>query len=636
MISIKRLRLKNFVTYKDQIFEFDDIFKTDNKILISGKNLDDSSFANNNGAGKSLIYEAILFCLFNKTTKNSNKNGLIGKASKSMSTELLLSDQQQNEFWIKRYRKDKVFGNGIRFKINGNEIIKTTPSDTSKYMINSLGLSYQRVVNTSIFESQDERSRFVYLGDKAAKELLSQIRGIDIFIFCHKIANDKLSAIKKEIDKVNIEKSNLKWKLNELKKELIETEKLISEFKQNKKKKIAKLNEKLKQKTTEFNNEIEKTNNKITETKEKIEKSKKKLIKQNKILSLKSKLKKNQKIKSKLLQSKSIISSEIEKHYSLIESIKSKEPGNICEYCGSEISKKNLKSHKKKLIKQTFLETKAMEEINEQISKTKDKEESIQEKIDRFELKNHTIEKKIFKLKSKLKELELSLKTKQQKFDFLIKTILERKEEIDNEKNFQAKNIVILKERITKIRKKLLEINNDKKSLSNQRKYYSLWHDGYNKEEIQTYALKSTIIRLNHEIQRISDILTDGMIEIELLTSKTQGNKTIRNIFELNINDLSKKGLPFKEWSKGQKKRIEIIMSFALMNLEENLILEIFLDELFDGIDRVGISKIITLLDNEIQNHKRFMVFSHSESVKSFFSNKGVVTLKNGISTFSL
>ena len=94
--------------------------------------------------------------------------------------------------------------------------------------------------------------------------------------------------------------------------------------------------------------------------------------------------------------------------------------------------------------------------------------------------------------------------------------------------------------------------------------------------------------------------------------------------------------MTFKEWSKGQKKRIDIILSFALMNLEENLISEIFLDELFDGVDKIGISKIINLLNSEARYGKKFIVFSHSENAKSLFYNKGVVTLKNGISTFQL
>lgn len=207
------------------------------------------------------------------------------------------------------------------------------------------------------------------------------------------------------------------------------------------------------------------------------------------------------------------------------------------------------------------------------------------------------------------------------------------KQELDAKNEYLVK-VKRLRANIIKLTEEMAINSSTITHVKEKLKYARLWVNGYGKEEIQAYALHSTVNELNRQMDRISDTLTDGMVDIKLLTEKTQGNKKIRNIFELEISDLAKKGLSFKEWSKGQRKRIEIISSFALMNLEENLISEVFLDELFDGVDKVGISKIANLLTKEAISGKKFIVFSHSDDVKNLFHNKGVVELKNGISRF--
>jgi hypothetical protein len=212
-------------------------------------------------------------------------------------------------------------------------------------------------------------------------------------------------------------------------------------------------------------------------------------------------------------------------------------------------------------------------------------------------------------------------------------------EQIENAKNENNAYGLMVTQCKSKVKVITQKINTKRATLSRLRdtnKYVNAWVLGFSKEEIQTFALKSTIDELNTKIQYVSDLLTDGLIEIRLLTEKTLKSGKIKSIFELSISDLNKKNLPFKEWSKGQKKRIEIIMSFALMNLEENILSEVWLDELFDGVDRVGIGKILNLLAKESYDGKRFIVMSHSNDVKSLFQNKGIVTLKNGESTFSI
>ena len=81
-MKLNKINVYNFVVYKKQTFDFKEMFEKDNILLIYGINKDDSSFANDNGAGKSLIKEIVLFLLFGRTSKNTSKNLLIGKFDK--------------------------------------------------------------------------------------------------------------------------------------------------------------------------------------------------------------------------------------------------------------------------------------------------------------------------------------------------------------------------------------------------------------------------------------------------------------------------------------------------------------------------------------------------------------------------
>jgi len=233
MLSLDTLKLSNFITYEDQIFDFNELFDKENILLIYGKNIDDMSFADNNGAGKSIIYEALLFLLCNRTTKNSNKNSLIGVFKKSMNVEGTFTDSSNNHFWIKRYRKDKIYSNDIRLKINGKEKKKSTATDLSKHMLDILGFSYKRIMNTSVFESNDERSRFVYLGDKEGKQLLSQMKGLEIFLKCEEVVKEEMKEITKELAAIKNEIEKLITLSKRISEERKENETLGKEFNQN-------------------------------------------------------------------------------------------------------------------------------------------------------------------------------------------------------------------------------------------------------------------------------------------------------------------------------------------------------------------------------------------------------------------
>jgi len=636
MLQIDKLKLTNFIVYKKQTFNFSEMFDDTNLLLIYGKNLDDTSFANDNGAGKSIIYEALLFLLCNRTTRNSNKNLLIGKFATSMNVEGTLLDDSGTEYWIKRYRKNKVYVNGVRFKINGKEIKKGTPTELSNFILNALGISYRRIINTSIFESNDERSRLIYLGDKDGKSLLSQMKGLGIFNRCEQIAKDELKDVEKNTEIIKNDIDKLKTLINRIKNEKEINKKLSRSFEKDRKEKISELKNKLssssklaKKEEDERNKEIENETKKLNDFKDK-----KKRIRS--LENTNEKLKETKKSIKAYEEQITIQKLTIRNNKQIVKDLKSNREmvGSVCDYCGNEVKKKNLIKHlekTKRFIRLTKTNLEAFESKLNSLKKTRkklerkiDKRKKTREANNLLDAKINSIVNNIETFKKWLEKLEKSQKKLKKSLKKSLKSLQEQENtheklirKLDIELSATKKDKNVLKEQLNKLKIKF--------------KYKNAWYNGYGKEEIQSFALQSTVNELNEQMSRVSEELTNGTVDIKLLTQKTQGNKRIRNVFEFSISDLNKKDLPFKEWSKGQKKRIEIIVSFALMNLENSLLMEVFLDELFDGIDQVGIVKIKEMLERRgSKDNRRFIIFSHSNNVKQLFTNKAYVELKNG------
>jgi DNA repair exonuclease SbcCD ATPase subunit len=635
-MKLNRLKVHNFITYKDQTFDFNKMFEKDNVILIYGVNKDDSTFANDNGAGKTLICETVLYLLFGRTSKNTSKNLLVGKFDKYASINGKIEDDYGNQYEITRYIKHPVHKHGIKFKINGEAKTKGTATELSNLIERTLGISYRQIMNTSVFEGNDNRSRFIYLGDKDAKTLLLQMKGMDIFSTCYQVANEDYKTIIKANQKIKDKMIKIKWKLNEIKKKIKEYDGISKEYEQNRKDKIKEIELGIKDLKQKFERRKKEFLDKRKTIGEKVKKLKDKQPDNNIVESGKNKL---GKLDSRMLVIKEMmfsLSEDLRKFNKQIDNLSSQEIGERCNKCGSIIDKKHVKEYLKQIDKEIEKTQKKYDTLSEELTGILTVYDRIESKINKVDYKISETNIEITKLKERLRLNEVSIEEKSIAFRTAMRYDEIKLDELRKKKNKFSE--LLKKEKKNKkktlLRKKLIEKRI--KAEEEKERYYKAWADGFGQEAIQNYALKSVVEELNDKILSISEILTDGLVDIKVLTEKKLTNGNIKNVFEIKITDLIKKKLPFKEWSKGQKKRIEIITNFALMNLEDNVLREIFLDEMFDGVDKTGITKILSLLNDESNKEKRFIVFSHSEDVKKRFTNYGRVTLKNGCSQFEI
>jgi DNA repair exonuclease SbcCD ATPase subunit len=636
MMILNKINVYNFITYHKQTFDFNKMFAKDNIILIHGINHDDSTFANDNGAGKSLIYEIVLYLLFGKTSRNTSKNLLIGKFDKYTRIKGTLEDDYGNTYVITRYIKHPIHNNGVKFSINEDKKTKGTPTELSNLIERTLGISYRRIMNTSIFEGNDSRSRFVYLGDKEAKALLLQMKGMDIFSTCHSIANEIHKEAIKSSEKIREKLLKATWKVNEYDDRLKKYKVMSDGYEELRTKKIKEINDKIDQIKKRFDKIKTKLLNESRGKRKEIKVLKEKKPNKKAIDKGSDKL---AKINSRMLVIKEktfSLNQDVKKNNQTIKNLSAQDIGERCVHCASIIKKENVKRYLKEINDELDGLSNIRSNFNDELVGLMNSSIMIEKKINKLKSILSEINIEITDLKESIRRREDALEQNSVELRTSVKLMEAEVDELANNKN-EFKKMYLdekKKKKVALMKRQLI-----KKKINKQEeieRYYKAWVDGFGQEAIQNYALRSVVEELNNEILRVSEILTDGLVDIKILTEKTLANKKIKNVFELKITDLIKKKLPFKEWSKGQKKRIEIITSFALMNLEENILREIFLDEMFDGIDKVGVTKILSLLENKNNDGKRFIVFSHSEDIRQRFTNYGVVTLKNGRSKFKI
>ena len=221
MLKIVNVGIRNFMSFGDelQIVELEDC----GLLLLEGQNMKSSS-ASSNGSGKTNILEAIVWCLYGRTTKNVPVADVVNNTTKKncFVAVLLHDDKTDDHYEIKRYRKDDDGSNGLsfiraakgtgRFRDGYDDLSGVDAKDT-QFKINAfLGMSFELFCTStyfsqanikpfSLFTDSEIKKTFMESMDltrfsdaliKARESVRSENTKIDIF-------EDKLSAVKRDV-----------------------------------------------------------------------------------------------------------------------------------------------------------------------------------------------------------------------------------------------------------------------------------------------------------------------------------------------------------------------------------------------------------------------------------------------------
>jgi len=631
MLSVNKLELNNFVTYEHEVLDFDVYFNENRLLLISGKNQDVPFVCDSNGAGKSLIYEALCWAVFGRTTRGGLKDSVVGKFSNSCSVFATLSNTVTGDMYeICRYRKDRIHANNVLFSINGEEQKFTIKTDVDKFIWHTLGVSYDKVINTCIFRSDDERKRFVYMGDVDRKRLLSEMRGTDIFPLCEKLAVQEHKNAEAELDAVNTVLQNALHQKRQLIHELRNLREQAKVVAKEYEQRAERVRKQKADATVEFQKKHRKLKKKLQHKKRKLDGLKAE-IGSVKISREEEKYREQEERISKLVEDYAVITSNMVRTEKVLRECSSaNHVGTICDKCGNKITGWTLRKHIQNLEMEMSAFEGKVRAASSRVEKAKKEAEVLFVSIGKLKEAKWqiaTLKDEVIAVEEQLKDLNNAYQEKQEALD---RDLVDA----ETQPNPYGELVDSHMERISAFTMEIAEQRCKITNLREELKYLWAWRTGYGREEIQNQALKSTVDKLNDSICRISDYITAGSLEISLVTEKFGAVKKLGNFLDLEIKDVKEdKVRPFKEFSTGERKRIEIIFSLASLDLDDNIFLELFLDELFDGLDATGIKRIVRLLEEKAEQGRNIVVITHIPEIGDHFDNVLLVAKKDGRSS---
>ena len=596
---INYIKLKNFRSYTDeQTF----LFPEKGSLLLQAQN----------GAGKSSIFTAVLFCLFGKSPGNIDNlvNRTVGKNLKIEIGFTVGSDK----YTVQRYRLDEKNGDELYLYKNGENITSSKKKDTQQTIQDIIGVSYTTLLNSICFTKENMN---YFLAETPSKRLpiLDSILNLkEISIWQDKVGEKKTSVaeaqrdISLEIDKMKSEiETNLSVinnytkektdKISRIRNSIADNQKIIFSL-DNEIKEISLIDVEREENLIKQYNEIIKNNSEIDKRiadEQKLlqgaddeineyNKNKIKLIDLRKINIEEELIKideyektvaKNKELEVEILKLTSEIKNlEIEdtKEIIKLEDQISKTKTNICHTCGQPINKEKTDE--------------ILAELNRRLNEEKAKLEDIIKRNKKTKESNENKEKEIDKIKSQIKKVI--------KPDFDKNTILKNKEIISNIENRQ----IILEEKISFSSKNNSVVQERIKELFNKKERVPE-KPLFTEEFLNSISTK---IRNNNE-EKSKLTAVNKTLEEELKEIEQEKDLTIE--LKVKIDELEKSLMESDKKKKINDLKIKYFNLFYYLFSNKN-----------DGLKKFIISKMIPVLNESVA---KYLTYFFSDNIKVVF-----------------
>jgi len=545
MIIFKSIKIKNFLSVGNSPIEIN--LNSHRKTLVVGAN----------GAGKSQLLDAIVFALYGKPFRKTNKPNIINSINKcNLLIELFLSIGKR-EYKIVRGLKPNIF------EIYCNDILINQDAKTKDYQEHLekyiLKVNYKSFINVVILGSA-RYNPFMGMSAADRRSIIEELLDIQIFSSMNLLVKDKLSKIKEEISKSDygIDVTNEKIDLQKQN---------INEHKQNTQDQIKKRQE-----------EIDKSNHQI----EKI---------QSDILLIEKHI--------SILQKRIIDKTSIEKSKDKLISFESKLETNISKL------KKDCSFYENNDNCPTCKQSIEDEFKNKQIEESKLKQEKLISGLDKLNVDLLNIQNRLSEITSiskhitdhqtEIVRLNASVIAIQKYIQKELSAISEISSHVDG---FEDTN-----DRLNELLDQLEFYKKEKDSFSTNKKYYDfvslLLKDG---------GIKTRIIKQYLPI--MNKLINAYLSQLNLFV-----NFNIDENFEEVIKSRYRDEFKYENFSEGEKLRIDLSILFtfrqiAKMKNSVNTNLLIFDETLDSALDLNGIDQFLDLIES-LDTNTNVIVISH-------------------------
>lgn len=648
MFKFKKIKAKNFLSYKDLELDLD----KRGLILVEGKNLTNSAFLSN-GSAKSSLLSTVTYALYGKTEKGQTADEVVNnKVGKDTSVKLYF-DVDEQAYRIERYRKDKKNKNQVKL-FKGNDEIKTNSTkETNQRILDLFGIDYSAYIN-SISIGQGSETSFSDATDKQKKEILENVANIAIYARAQEVAKQKVTDTQTKLAEYKNLLANY-----ESEKDKFETLKQSEQDKyDNAMSYYSSAQELLKEAEGKYKDLVEQANlDTLNEQKDKLlhELESIKYVIDNKepkqtftldTSEYENKISELQVILNKFSAEKMSKENEVN---NLKISYNSFNTATVCPTCGSPLDPTHALNEQEKIINQVAKIKEYIIQLEGGINMTNKKiNEAKQELQDKQTEFNEFVADRDREYDNIVAVNQKAYFNKQQEVNNIQSQIDKVNNDIQNayntmehyrwdlEKREQPNPPYDYKEELDKLEKDNKENMEKVDKLTDDMLEYEQVVKMYSNSGVRSIVLDNITPYLNEQANKYLAILAGSTIQINLTTQKENKDGSISDKFEVEVYNASG-GSDYKSASAGERKRIDLAISFALQDLvikQNNTSVNLLmLDEVFENLDEVANENVITLLEEKAKEVESIFVITHNEQLKGLFSNKvTVVKEQDGIS----
>ena len=650
-IEFNTIHIKNFMAIEDSMLTFEPTTR-----LLLGQNLD-STAADDNGAGKSSVAEAVRWCLYGETVRSTIDKSLpvvhvIREGAKKADVVLHFQTPDINAE-VQRIRtksKGELFVT-LKYVMSGSKVT-FKGSVAEEELHKALGISSLQFANLVHLDGSYP-FLFAPASDANRKEILADL--VDLAITEHMQAEVRarispleaefsslsdemlrntaaLEVYRKELPELRGAGVKAKQLIGERKKLLYAVKLEVDEFKAQ----YDELQAESEELAEVYGDKIADKKTQFKELDDNIEK-----LWAKKIAISDSYLKSDVETANKAVYSVQSQRKSIELRIKKIEELQAAGKCSTCGQDTTEVSTEELESltsqseeltrevekHKATLKDLDAKRTAALEVILDEIAGVQKARDSCNSQLEELERADKAARSGVLERAEKIRRVLISAASDEGKYKAEIEGLQRAKEE-------HKKKFIEYKEQAELCDVNIRELKEREDRLDIELDNLLFWKKGFGPKGVASLYIETVLPHISSRIQKYANILTGGDVTVSLQAYTETKSKTIREAIQISAVN-SKGASVYGSNSTGERNRINLAVTLGLIEyfrdanvFESNLLI---CDEIFDGLDSTGVEQALQALGKA--RVPSVLVVSHHEHLKPLFEETIYARKKGGVAT---
>ncbi|QEG04182.1 exonuclease [Bacillus phage BC-T25] len=594
----KKLIVRNFLAINEAELDLDN----QGLVLIDGINHSDPKFRSN-GAGKSsLVPDAFSYVIYNITTKGMKADEVVNNKVGKNTEVILIGTKGEDTYRIERYRKHKVHKNKVKLFRNDTELTAKSAPDTDKLIEEIIGIPYTTFVNSILFAQKDDGlGSFALLPDSRKKEVLDSVLKLEIFSVAQVVAKNRVKAKEAEVIGKQHEIEKLEWQLGQV--DTLEQQDM--QHYQNTRNLIQQEQKNLAEVIKQQHDFPAKHFPIVEKAREDIEELTKKKDSMSTV-NISTYQNEATQAQQQAMATKNDLNNMNREKATLVQNYKKLEMSTNCPICGSVLDPTHRNQEMsviKEQLRQVLTNIQTLTPLYEK------QEHTYQEKYNVYlehkavydnALKDfREVSDEIHKREQYIQKYEANLQAFKDKVAH-IKRNLENLMAIP-EPQPRDKDREDIRNKITTAKHELVALEHEKTKLETAVKVYS-------NEGVKSHVLDLFTPKLNERGNKYLSQLAGSNMELNFSTRTPKRDGGYSEKFDVQLSNKAG-GDMYKANSGGEKKRADLSISLALQDLVIHLTNVVVYDEVFDGLDEVGVENAIALLKERAKNSRNDLCY---------------------------